>query len=51
MGQQEHATYGILFESYLQNTGAFLVDAKGDGQEGRETPTKPQRHKEESERV
>jgi hypothetical protein len=32
MGQQEHATYGILFESYLQNTGDFLVDEKGDGQ-------------------
>jgi hypothetical protein len=32
MGQREHATYGMLFESYLQNTGDFLVDEKGDGQ-------------------
>ena len=32
MGQREHATYGMLFESYLQNTGAFLVEAQGDGQ-------------------
>ena len=32
MGQREHATYGILLESYLQNTGDFLVDEKGDGQ-------------------
>ena len=32
MGQREHVTYGILLESYLQNTGDFLVDDKGDGQ-------------------
>jgi hypothetical protein len=32
MGQPEHATYGIPFESYMSNTGDFLVDGKGDGQ-------------------
>jgi hypothetical protein len=32
MGHQEHATYGILFESYMTNTGDFPVDVKGDGQ-------------------
>ena len=32
MGQPEHATYGILFESYMLNTGDFPADDKGDGQ-------------------
>ena len=31
MGQPAYATYGIPFESYMSNTGDFLVDAKGDG--------------------
>ena len=28
MGHREHATEGISFESYISNTGDFLVDAK-----------------------
>ena len=31
MGQQEHATYSILFESSTVNTGSFLKDVKGSG--------------------
>jgi len=32
MGQRVHATYGMLFESYMLNTGDFPEDDKGDGQ-------------------
>jgi hypothetical protein len=29
----------------MMNTGDFLLDAKGSGEEVRETPTKPQGHR------
>ncbi len=31
-GVQQHATYSILFESFIMNTGDFLLDAKGSGE-------------------
>jgi hypothetical protein len=30
-GVQQHATYSILFESFIVNTGSFLKDVKGSG--------------------
>ena len=29
---QQHATYSIPFESFMMNTGDFLLDAKGSGE-------------------
>src|SRR6266850_6243357 len=40
-GVQQHATSSMPFESFMMHTGDCLVDAKGSGEEGRETPTKP----------
>ena len=31
-GVQQHATYRIPFESFMMNTGDFLLDAKGSGE-------------------
>ena len=31
-GSQQRATYSVLFESYIPNTGSFLRDAKASGQ-------------------
>jgi hypothetical protein len=30
-GSQQRATYSVLFESYIPNTGSFLRDAKASG--------------------
>ena len=31
-GVQQHATYSILLESFMMNTGDFLLDANGSGE-------------------
>ena len=33
-GVQQHATSSIPFESFMMNTGDFLLDAKGSGESG-----------------
>ena len=39
MGQgEEHATYSILFESSMLNTGDFVRDVKGSGEVGQGRP-------------
>jgi hypothetical protein len=30
-GVQQHATYSMLLESFIMNTGSFLKDVKGSG--------------------
>jgi hypothetical protein len=37
-GVQQHATYSILFESSIVNTGSFLKDAKGEWEVGKGAP-------------